>query len=391
MKIGFVSPYYKPAYTYGGTVSSAAALCESLAAAGEDVTVITTNANGDAHLDVALGEPVWVEGVRVFYYASGRNNRITYIPALQRACEVQLPQFDVVIAEILWSFLGQTIRQVCHRAGVPYVVTPHGQLLPWAMNKGWLKKRLFLRLFARSYLEGAAFVRATDPSEAEALAAFKLASPIVTIPNSIDTARFESLPPRGSLRQKQGIAPDALVLLFLGRLHPKKRPDIAVTSLIAARRAGLNAHLILAGPDEENLAHTLAGIAEQNDAAAFLHLTGLLQGDAVLEALADADLMLMPSAPQSENFGMVALEAMAAGLPVLLSDDVPVGATVAEVNAGRQVPCDEHAFGSTTVEMLSDPATLRTMGTRGQAAARTHYDNSSVTQKFINHLNAIRK
>src|SRR5215216_5218423 len=106
MKIGFVCPNYKPAYTYGGPVTSAAALCESLVAAGEDVTVLTTNANGDnARLDVPLGTPVIVDGVRVFYHASGRNNNITYMPALQRACEVQLPQFDVVIAEILWSFL----------------------------------------------------------------------------------------------------------------------------------------------------------------------------------------------------------------------------------------------------------------------------------------------
>ena len=124
----------------------------------------------------------------------------------------------------------------------------------------------------------------------------------------------------------------------------KKRPDIAIEALAAANSSVGETHLVLAGPDEMQLIPKLLVQAQRLGCADRLHITGLLKGDEVLVALADADLLLMPSEPESENFGMSAVEAMAAGLPILVSEGVPIGRWAKSAGAGRIASCTVDFF-----------------------------------------------
>jgi glycosyltransferase involved in cell wall biosynthesis len=103
--------------------------------------------------------------------------------------------------------------------------------------------------------------------------------------------------------------------------------------------------------------------------------------------MADADLFLMPS--RSESFGLAAVEAMACGLPVLLSEHVPVGRWAEQAGAGRQVACTPEAFAKTCDEMLSDQSVLKEMAERARSLAFQHFDVNKVVKRLLAQYQAI--
>jgi glycosyltransferase involved in cell wall biosynthesis len=120
-----------------------------------------------------------------------------------------------------------------------------------------------------------------------------------------------------------------------------------------------------------------------------VHFTGLLDRQQILQAFAAADLLVMPSEPQSENFGLSAVEAMAAGLPVLVSEGVPVGHWAVQAGAGRVEPCDAQAFACAVAEMLSDPSRLAQMGANGRALVREKFEIGAVTRQLLAQFQSI--
>ena len=388
MKVLYVTSIYKPAYAYGGPARSIPALCEGMAQAGASVTVYTTDANGSSRLDVPLGRPVNIAGVCVNYFPL-TSNTFLYSRSLASECRRHVSKFDIVEIDSLFAHTLGPAAEACTKADVPYVVPLRGQLLPWALGQKRFRKHIYLSLFGRKLLNGAASLHCTDEAEAEAANQLGLQSPTFVTPNGIQTSRFRQLPPRGAWRCRLGIPLHALVLLFLGRLHKKKRPDIAVETLAACRHLPKPVHLLLAGPDEQGLTGTLKGSAEKLRCAAHLHCLGHLEGRERDAAFADSDLFLMPSEPDSENFGLSVLEAMAAGLPALVSEGVPIGRAAARAGAGRQLRCDPQVFGTAAAALLEKSRELKVMGRRAKALARSDYDTTVVAKHMLRRYRAI--
>ena len=388
MKVLYVTSIYKPAYAYGGPARSIPALCEGMARAGASVTVYTTDANGSSRLDVPLGRPVNMAGVWVSYFPLTYYTFL-YSRSLASECRRHVSKFDIVEIDSLFAHTLGPAAEACTRAEVPYVVPLRGQLLPWALGQRRLRKQIYLSLFGRKLLNSAALLHCTDETEAEAANQLGLRSPTFVTPNGIQTSRFRQLPPRGAWRRRLGIPSDALVLLFLGRLHRKKRPDIAVETLAACRHLPKPVHLLLAGTDEQGLTKTLESRAEKLNCAGHLHCLGHLEDRERQDALADSDLFLMPSEPDSENFGLSALEAMAAGLPVLVSEGVPIGRAAAKAGAGRQVSCDSQVFGTVAAALLEKSTELKVMGRRAKALAHRDYDAAVIAEQMLGHYQTI--
>jgi glycosyltransferase involved in cell wall biosynthesis len=114
----------------------------------------------------------------------------------------------------------------------------------------------------------------------------------------------------------------------------------------------------------------------------------MLSGDEILHALADADLLLMPS-ERPENFGMSVVEAMAAGVPVLASEVVPAALWAAQSGAGRSLPCTPEAFSAEARQLLADPAHLREMGQRGKRLARSRFDQVVISRQMLANYEAV--
>lgn len=391
MRILCISNYYKPAYIYGGPVRCISELCEALAKLDCSVTVLTTNVNGDDLLDVPLERPMDVDGVEVIYYPITRVSpeSFFYSPALAKACHEKISKFDLVVLQTMFTHTMGPAVKACKRAGVPYIVQTHGQLLPWSLKQKRIKKMIYQVLIGRSYLEQASALHCTDPVEAHWIDRLGIRTPKIIVPNGINSGRLSQLPPRGNIRRQFHISDDANLLLFLGRLHRKKRPDIAIEVLAAAQSLPVETHLVMAGPDEMKMTAILQAQAQRLGCADRIHFTGLLQTHEVLSALADADLLLMPSEPESENFGMSAIEAMAAGVPVLVSNGVPIGYWAEEAGAGRVTSCSVESFSQAARELLSVPEKLTAMGRRGQALVRQKFDIGIVAQQMLAQYQAI--
>jgi glycosyltransferase involved in cell wall biosynthesis len=388
-RIAWVVSYYKPAYVYGGPVRSISAMCEAIAQLEPEVTVLTTDANGKTRLDVPVGQPVLINGVTVWYYPLLLGGLSSFYSLdMARAVQRRISEFDIVVTEIMWGAALPSVARACRQANVPYVLPVRGQLMPWALATKSGKKRIYLKLWGWHVLNRAAALHCTDQVEAEVIQQLHLQSSTFVVPNGIDLTRFDRLPARGSLRGSLGIPADALVLLFLGRLTPIKRPDLAVKALAAALGAGHNLHLILAGPDENQMQPTLQAQAAAAGCPDRVHFAGLLKGEDVLSALVDADLLMMLSEVQ-ENFGMAAVEALAAGVPILVSHSIPVGRTAREAGAGLAVDCSAEAIDQALAELLAAPARLKEMGQLGRAIVRARYDIRTLARQMLDQFESI--
>jgi len=379
--------FYKPANVYGGPLNCVSTMLEGLVSDGVDVTVLTTNVNGHKRLDVPLGEPVLVSGVRVYYFpVSFDLLSINYSLQLARAFANKVHEFDLVISGLLWHpFLLDKIINECSKAKVPYVVQLFGQLMPWALTQKSLKKKLFLFFNAKRYLNQASALQCTDPIEVDSVNQMGLTSPVILIPNGIDKSQYSSLPPRGLFRQELEINKGEIVLLFLGRLHHVKRPELALESIIKLGRKDV--HLIYAGHDEEGFTSSLNKRAVESGYSSQVHFIGNLNKDEVLQAFSDSDLLIMPS--QQENFGMSAAEALISGVPILTSKFVPVGISATKAGAGRLADLTIESFTQELQVLLKNPEKLKQMGLLGKEFAKNNYDQNIIGENIISEYSKI--
>ena len=234
--------------------------------------------------------------------------------ALRQSLAKLIGQADAVHIHGLWQEQTAFGSAFAQRARKPYLVSAHGMLEPWAFqNKGW-KKRLYWHLLEKRYLNGASCLRALTSAEAQDYRNMGLRTPIAIIPNgvtapaTIDPALFfERFP---ELRGKT-------IVLFLGRLHPKKGLAMLCKSWSGVCAAYSEAHLVIAGPDSAGQQQSLQQLVAGSGIESRVTFAGMLRGGDKWAALRAASFFTLPS--YSEGFSISVLEALAAGTPVLLS------------------------------------------------------------------------
>jgi glycosyltransferase involved in cell wall biosynthesis len=314
MHLLHVVPTYLPARRYGGTIVSVHGLCRALAARGHRVDVFTTNVDGDGTLDVPVGEPVELDGVRVHYFASPMP-RLYWSPQMRRALKTL--DHDLVHIHAIWLWPGFAAARAAHRAGVPYVISPRGMLVPELIqHKSRLVKRAWLAAIERrNFAEAAAIHFTSDIEERDAArTGVPLPSPFV-VPNGVD------------LQPRPNVPRDDNTLLFLGRINWKKGLDRTIELL-----PRLDARLIVAGNDEETLTPELRALAAKLGVAERVTFAGPVYGAAKWELLARATLFVLLS--MSENFGNAVLEALMMETPAVVSSEVGLAEEVVRANAG---------------------------------------------------------
>lgn len=143
-----------------------------------------------------------------------------------------------------------------------------------------------------------------------------------------------------------------------------------------------NAHLLLVGPDEDGSGERALSQIRRAGLTNRVHFMGLLTGIDLMHAYADADLLLLLS--HRENFGMVAVEAMAAGLPVLLSEDIGLAAEVERARAGFIVPAQAEEVAKAWRRLIIDPSLRYKMGGAGRQLAQSEFAADVVAKKMLN-------
>jgi glycosyltransferase involved in cell wall biosynthesis len=357
----------------GGPAKAGFEMARALARRGHDMTIYTTDFGQPA--DAPRDQTRDGVGIRLFPLQAPRIWLASW--PLRHALAHDLPEFDLLHLHSLYLFHDWAAGGLARRIAKPYLVRPHGSLDPYIHRRRRLKKAIFDLWFQNRVLAGAAAIHYTAEDEMRLAQPFVQGAPGVVIPNGLDPADYATLPPKGSFRARYPEIGDRQILLFLGRINFKKGLDILARAV--GRLARKDLHLVIAGPDGGYLAETRRFIAEAGvvDRTTF---TGMLAGEEKLAAFADAALFLLPS--YSENFGIAVVEAMACGLPVLISDRVNIWREVVADRAGLAAPCDPAAFAERITTMLAEPATLATMGVAGRAAVARRYDWASIALRL---------
>ncbi|WP_158748688.1 glycosyltransferase [Acidobacterium sp. S8] len=325
MRILHVLPSLDP--TTGGPAEGMRRLAEGYLHAGHEVE-ITTLDDPRAPFLASLPFPVWPQGPAFGVYG--------YTPRLLPWLRQNASRFDGIVVNGLWQYHGLAAWRAFHGRH-RYAVFTHGMLDPWFKAKyplKHMKKWIYWLLVEYRLLRNATRVLFT--SEAEQRLAEKSFwlhhwhGQVVPYGTSGPTGdpgiqREEFLRLCPALAGKR-------FLLFLGRIHPKKGCDLLIDAFAQAASNNAGLQLVVAGPDQKGWRVKLEARAQQLSVGHRIHWPGMLSGDAKWGAFYEADAFILPS--HQENFGIAVAEALACGLPVLMSDKVNIFAEVQEDGAG---------------------------------------------------------
>lgn len=368
-----VAPYFYPAWSYGGIPRLVYGLARQQVRDGHRVTVVTTDACTSDRRVGGVGHVAVIDGIRVARFPN-LSNRLAYrhqlfLPAgamgfLRR----HTAEHDMVHIHGHRHLLENLAVAATQRAGVPLVMTPNGTLP--ALERKRAGKRLWDRILGNRALAACDIFIAVSRAEVSQLRRAGIgADRLRLVPNGIELEEFERRPARGGFRRDHGLG-DAPLVLYLGKLTPRKGVDHLIRAFAARRTA--NAHLVIAGNDMTGVAAGLRRLRDDLGLRERVHLVGLLVGRERLQALVDADVLVYPS--EHEIFGLVPFEGLLSGTPVVVSDDCGCGELVTRAGAGFLVPYgDPLTLADRFETLLADPEAGARMVRRGRAYIAAHF------------------
>jgi Glycosyltransferase len=358
-------------------------LSAALVSKNIDVTIITTNSNGDIGqlpLDVPLNQPIQQNGYQIIYFRCSPCRRYKFSLSLLQWLNANARQFDLAHIHALFSPVTTLAATIARYHNLPYIIRPCGMLDPADLQKKKLLKQIYGTVLERPNLAGAAAIHFTSKEEAKISERFGLGSTSkMSVPQDLViplgvTAGF--FPQR--LRESQ-----VPIILFMSRIEPKKGLDLLLPALESLLASGIEFQFILAGSNPQDADYeTGIKLKIQNSSLAkYTTITGFVGGDLKNELLTNADLFVLPS--YYENFGIAVAEAMAAGVPVAISDRIHIAEDIQKAEAGWVGPLEVGAIASLIKSALLDPEERKRRGLNGKEYAKKHYNWEAIAQQTI--------
>lgn len=321
---------------WGGPSKVIRELSRALAARGHEVEIVTTDtAPGGARLDVRRGVSLPQPGGYLLRYHRCELLGPPYV-SLGHTADVLRRARDFDVAHVHGLFnVPVTAAQAALRArGVPYLVRACGMLDPYSLEQRGRAKAAYLRLLERPNLEGAARIHVSTRFEAEGVRALGLRTPIAVAPQGVD-------PPPSAPAERPH---PRRYLLFLSRIAKKKGLALLIDAFAGLAALQHDLDLVIVGPDElGHQAEVAARVAARGLSGRVL-FPGMVRGAAKAGWFAHAEAFVLPS--DDENFGVVVVEAVQQGAPVVVSDRVGLGDAVTDTGAGAVVPREVNALRS---------------------------------------------
>jgi glycosyltransferase involved in cell wall biosynthesis len=338
MKVLHVIPSVSAAS--GGPSRAIVDMERALAARGIEVTTVTTNDDSDGStLPVRCGQPIATPNATRWYF---RRSTVLFKTSvgMARWLKDNVETFDVVHAHGLFSFAPVAAAFLARRADVPYVLRPLGVLAPYGMTQHHPRlKKVSLALIERRLIEAASAMHFTSRAELNEAEALGLKCRGVVIPLGIDSggSNWES----GCKRPNRT---EPFELLFLSRIDPKKNIEGLMRALALVISKSLPVVLTIAGGGDRDYLSRLQSLAHALDIAGHVKWIGHVEGEKKAEALEGARAFVLPS--YSENFGLAAVEALAAGLPCIVSREVAIAPDIETACAGFVVGTDAESIAA---------------------------------------------
>ena len=377
---------------YGGPSQMVLGLSEALAEEGAEVTLITTNSNGDTGqppLNVPLGQPIQQKGYEIIYFACSPFKRYKFSLALLQWLNRNAVNYDLAHIHALFSPVSTFSAIVARKNKLPYILRPLGTLDPADLQKKKLLKKLYGLLLERPNIAGAAGIHFTSEEEAKVSERYGVQTNDLIIPLGVKITH--DLPEPQTARQQLELDKSVPMILFMSRIDPKKGLDLLLPALETLQQEGQRFNFVLAGTNPQDPAYE-NGIKRYIVNSALGKITtipGFVRGIAKLALLQDADLFVLPS--YYENFGIAVAEAMATRTPVLISDRVHIWKSIEAADAGWVVSCSQEELTKTLRSALQNPQTWEQKANNARNLVEEKYSWKAIAKELIEVYSAIAK
>lgn len=375
VKILHVTPSMSP--QWGGPAFTVASLTGALLQNGVRSEIVTT-----------IGRRVGIDllptpGVTVHSFPAGYPACLwaAYSRPLARFLDDAVAGFDMIHIHSPWHYPGHVAAHLARRHGIPYVVSPHGALNARVVRDKRFRKWAYLKLFMAHILQSADALHAVAQGEQAQIARFGWKTPVFVSPNGINPDQVEdfiSVDASGFLATYPHLA-GKRVILYLGRLRIFKGLDELARSFAEIAREFEDAALVVAGEDVDGTRRKVEKILRTAGVLDRVTFTGMLTGSNKLAAFSCADLFVLLSL--SEGFSNTVVEALTAGLPVVISEQCNFP-EVAEAEAGFVVPPEGAPAAGAIRELLSDADLRKRMGRNGRRLVLEHYTWPAIAESM---------
>jgi glycosyltransferase involved in cell wall biosynthesis len=299
-----------------------------------------------------------------------------------------IDEYDIIHMHGIWHFGSLAPFLIPHKAAL--VITIHGLLDKWAVNHSKWKKDLVTALYQKRLLGKADLIQINNTDEEQDVIRYLGYRPanMVIVPNGMKVSEYIALPEKGTFRKKHSLDPTRQMILFMGRLNIKKGLDLLLPAFKQVHEQLPDAVLILAGPDDGYQAEAEEFI-RKNQLGERIKLVGMLTDTLKKEALADADLFVLPS--YSEGFSIAVLEAMTSRVPALVSDRVGFGDYIKKYQAAHLTPLTSDGVAEGLLKILQDKNYADDLKNRAFTMVSEHFDIKVVANQLLEEYKKIKK
>jgi glycosyltransferase involved in cell wall biosynthesis len=382
MKILHIIP--SVSLVYGGPSQMVVGLAQAQAALGHQVTIVTTDSNGDrgqAPLNVPLGVAVpQTGGYEILYFRCSPFKRYKFSTSLFQWLWSHGKTYDIAHIHALFSPVSSIAATIARTLGLPYVLRPLGTLDPADLTKKRRAKQLYAAILEKPNLQGAAAIHFTSDQEAKVSERFGTHTQDWILPLGVMLPERSQSPE--AVRSHYQLPSDRPVLLFMSRIEPKKGLDLLIPALESLAKE-MPFHLVMAGanpqePEYEAMIRDRFQTSILGDRTTF---TGFVTGSLKTDLLHCADVFVLPS--YYENFGIAVAEAMAVEVPVVISDQVHIHTDITRSNSGWVCECDVESLKKSLKDALQNPDQRRIRGANGLAFSREVYSWAAIAPQVI--------
>lgn len=386
MKILHVIP--SVASVRGGPSQAVIQMVRALRSQGVDAEIATTNDNGKDLLDVPLNqltEELSEYGnvpIRFFARFSPNFNAVrefAFSWDLTIWLWRNIAKYDLVHVHAIFSYASTIAMAIARFKKIPYINRPLGQLCTWSLQQSKLRKQTYLNIIECQNLLHSKSLHFTADQEKAEFEQLGLDIPSFVLPHGVDTPNL-IINAQAQVREILKITDDRPIILFLSRIHPKKGLEYLISAL-----ADLQAYkftLAIAGDGEPEYVHKIKDLLEINNLSDRTHWLGFVKGETKNLYLQGADLFALTS--HSENFGIAAIEALAAGTPVLITDGVAIAPMVKQQDCGYVTTLDIEAIKISLQSFLESFSPEQTSQNRSrlQQVINQNYSWQSISDRL---------
>jgi len=356
----------------GGPAFAVAQMVKVLSARGVSVDVATTALPGKYNSDLSKMRPVIQDGACHYYFPKQAGETWSLSLPLWHWLKRNIRNYDLVHIIGVFTFPAFMAAHEAKKANIPYIIKPAGTLDTYSLTQKAWRKKIYYHAFLKGVLDCASAIHTTSQSECDQLVSLVKEDACVVIPLSV------MLPEIIPAEQKDG---NGLRLLFLSRIHPKKGLPVLLEALSILRHRGIPATLTIAGDGPGEYVSEMKRLVNTYALHDLVKFAGFVNDEAKVRLLGEADLFVLPS--YQENFGIAVVEAMSAGLPVIVSDQLALADEIVESGAGVAVPVDMPEVLADEIAAFIDVDYLKQTGIRAKELFEKRFTADRLGQQLV--------